>query len=1022
MTQRFRNGLLVLLLIGSLPTDLLAQTAQLPFEFHHIQEQQGLSYNVVNSFLQDRDGQLWIGTYGGLDRFDGSHFTTFKTDRANPESLGNNIVHDLCQDPNGNIWAATNNGISRYDRQTGHFFNIRTVEGITLGQCLNILCDRRGRIWFSSHRNGLFQFDPKTKTFCFYAHRPNDPASLSGNIISKNGLVEDPNRDGLWVTMETADGLNYVDTESGQCFNYRNNPEKSSLFQPHETSAVTLDGNRLIFADNTAERVLVYNLATKTVVSRIALPSKSGQSAFPMGTIFVDRTHNLWTSSWTYHMFFVEARTDQPSEFFHDVAGKTSIAGDFFWAGWQQPDGTIWFGTVNGISYTNPEKTFYRIHNLAQFLPELNRDQGLSSFVEDSDGRWWLTTVSHKLIHYDPVQRRARIYSIPVPENNLFRFNLPLVMAAPNPNELFICTLRAVYVFNKRTRKLSPFPLPPGLAERSDGLNTLLRQGNWLWLFATSDVVFRCHLPTKQWQTFRLPFGAGNRVRTRAAGFDRNGNLWADVLGQGLVRLFKDAPQFLTYPAQPRITEFTDHFAFRIDAQDHLWSPVSGYGLVELNTRRNTYRTWTEQDGLCSNDCKAVCSDAYGHLWVASFNKFSILNPARSSFQNFVLPVNEATINYINYMYTLRNRNILTTLKGYAVEFMPQRVNNQLVPTNVLISTLVRPDTTILIQPHKSTIRLGTTENNFSINFSALSLPQQAYTYLYKLDGYDDHWVRAGARTVANYTKIPGGQYTFRVKALVGQTETRETTLAIRVDTAFYNTRWFRIGLLLALAGLVYGGYRYRIRQTARLHHLRIQATRLERDKTEIQYQNLINHLNPHFLFNSLTSLNSLIISEPKQASRFLQKLSAIYRYILQNRDRELVTLEHELNFVQHYIDLQKSRFEAGLQITIDIPVTYRNRQVVPVTLQNLLENAIKHNTIDDETPLLIRIFIQDDYLCVENTLQRKRFVETSNQQGLENLRTLYRYLSSRPIVIAQTPTQFTVRVPLLDAPTSLAA
>ncbi|GAB3918140.1 ligand-binding sensor domain-containing protein [Larkinella terrae] len=1005
------------LLLFSVKTGLLAQPSQLPLEFHHIREQQGLSYNVVNTFLQDRDGQLWVGTYGGLDRFDGSHFTTFKADRQNPDkTLVNNIVHDLCQDNNGNIWAATNNGITRYDRKTGQFFNIRTAEGINLGQCLNIICDREGRIWFSSHQNGLFQFDPRKNIFCHYVHRPEDPASLSSNLVSKNGLVEDPKRPGLWVTMEDENGLNFVDAVSGQCYNYRNNPEKSPLFQPHGTSGVTLDGNSLlIFADNAAERIIVYNLDTKTVVKSIPLKTRSGQTAFPMATIFVDRNHNLWTSSWTYHMFFVEGKTYQPTEFFHDVAGKTSIAGDFFWAGWQQSDGTIWLGTVNGISYANPEKAFYRIHNLAQFLPELNQDEGLSSFLEDPDGSWWLTSVGHKLIHYDPVIRRAKIIPIPVPKDNVFRFNLPLVIASPDPNEFFICTLRAIYTFNKRTRKLKPFPLPKMVAERSNALNTLLlRQGNWLWLFATSDVVFQCYLPTKQWRTVPMPFGTGNRVRTRAAGFDRKGVLWADVLNRGIVRLSTDLQQFTNYPAQPRSTEFTDHFAFQVDEQNRLWSPVSGYGLVELNSQKNTFRTWTEQDGLCSNDVRAVCTDAYGHIWASSFNKLSIFNPARSSFQNFVLPVNDATINYINYLYNLRNRNILGMLKGYVIEFMPHRVNSQLVPTNVLISTVTQPDTTIVIQPQTTSLRLGVNNNNFSINYSALSLPQQSYTYFYKLDNYDDHWVRAGARSVANYTKIPGGKYVFRVKALVGRQETKETTLAIQVDTAFYNTIWFRIGMLLLLGGLIYGGYRYRIRQTSRLHHLKIQATRLERDKTEIQYQNLINHLNPHFLFNSLTSLNSLIITDPKQASRFLQKLSALYRYILQNRDRETVSLENEINFVQHYIILQKSRFEDGLQITIDVPEENLTRQIVPVTLQNLFENAIKHNTIDDDDPLKIRVFSEGEYLCVENNLQRKRFVETSNQQGLENLKTLYRYLSNLPLVITETETHFIVKVPMI--------
>lgn len=188
----------------------------------------------------------------------------------------------------------------------------------------------------------------------------------------------------------------------------------------------------------------------------------------------------------------------------------------------------------------------------------------------------------------------------------------------------------------------------------------------------------------------------------------------------------------------------------------------------------------------------------------------------------------------------------------------------------------------------------------------------------------------------------------------------------------------------------------------------------MEKDKTEIQYQNLINHLNPHFLFNSLTSLNSLIMTNSKEASKFLQKLSLIYRYILQNKDKEIISLEQELTFVKHYVELQKSRFEDSLQIEIDVDKTYLNSGIVPVTLQNLFENAIKHNSLEEDKPLIIRVFIEKEYLIVKNNLQRKKYVQTSNKQGLESLKSLYKYLSKKPLEIIETSTDFMVKIPLL--------
>ncbi|GAB3225099.1 ligand-binding sensor domain-containing protein [Spirosoma arcticum] len=1004
-------------LIGLLAGTSGPVSAQQPvqLEFDHIQQAQGLSSNIVNCIMQDRSGYLWIGTYGGLNRFDGSHFTVFKTDRRRPGSLGNNVVHDIGQDQAGNLWLATDDGISRYNGRTGQFRMIRSGGGKVFGQCRNILCDRTGKIWFSSVHQGLFLFDPETNQTTSFQHVPAELTSLSSDEISKNGLLEDPHRNGLWITTRDK-GLNYFDIESGQFINYRNNPDKLAIFRPHDTSSLALDSTtHLIFADNTDQRILICKLVTKTVTNAITLASQIGRPAFPMATIVVDRSHNLWACSWQYSMFAIRAAGYRGQEFFHDDAEKTSIAGDFFWTGWQQNDGTIWFGTVNGISYTNPEKTFYHVHNLARQHPALANGRGLSSFLEEADGNWWLTSAEGELLHYRPTTSRLAVYKLSKSVPDDYRFGLPMIIAGFGQDELYICQTRSIDVFNKRTRTVTPFFLPPMVFNHATDLIAIVRQGDWLWLFGTSDVVFSCHLPSKKWRTHSLPFGTGTtRLKVISAGLDKTGRLWADVLSKGFIWFAPKDGRFVACPVQPPITGFTDHYRFAVDARNRLWKPISGYGLVEFDPGRGTYRTWTEQDGLCSNEGKAACTDAYGQIWMASFNNVSIVNPARSSVQNFTLPLTESNINYVDYMFPLRNGNILTTLKNYVVEFMPNRVNRQPAPASVLISTLALPDTTISIGAGDPMLRLGVDENDFSISYSVLNRARQTYTYFYYLDGYNDDWVKADARTVANYTKLPGGDYTFRVKAVAGNTETSETKLAIHIATVFYNTGWFRAALFAFMLALIYWFYQYRTRQVARLHHFQIQMTRLEHDKTQIQYQNLINHLNPHFLFNSLTSLNSLILTKPGEASLFLRKLSVIYRYILQNKDSELVSLQDELTFTQHYIDLQTARFGDGLQISLNIGTEYLTRRIVPVTIQNLLENATKHNIVSDDDPLRIRIYTAAETLFVMNTLQPKGFVETSNKQGLASLKSLYGYLSRRQVSTTKTATHFTVAVPLL--------
>ena len=365
-------------------------------------------------------------------------------------------------------------------------------------------------------------------------------------------------------------------------------------------------------------------------------------------------------------------------------------------------------------------------------------------------------------------------------------------------------------------------------------------------------------------------------------------------------------------------------------------------------------------------------------------------------------------------MFKLKNGDILSVHKNNLVRFSMENITKNSEKNKVLISSISLPDSTILVNSALKNVNFGVNDNNFSINFSVLSTVQDSYKYFYKLEGFDENWIDAGLKTSANYNKISGGNYVFKVKTMAGDFENETSQISIHIATVFYKTWWFLSLIFGLFAYLIYEFYRYRLQQNAKVHELQIQTTRLEKSNTEIQYQNLINHLNPHFLFNSLTSLNSLISINPKEASLFLKRLSLIYRYILQNKDKELVSLEEEITFVQHYIELQKSRFEEGLQISINIENGYEKSQIVPVTLQNLLENAIKHNIIDDENPLKISIFTQENYLIIENNLQKKNYVETSNKQGLASLQSLYHYLTNRELVAAETDSKFVVKIPLL--------
>ena len=195
---------------------------------------------------------------------------------------------------------------------------------------------------------------------------------------------------------------------------------------------------------------------------------------------------------------------------------------------------------------------------------------------------------------------------------------------------------------------------------------------------------------------------------------------------------------------------------------------------------------------------------------------------------------------------------------------------------------------------------------------------------------------------------------------------------------------------------------------------LESKAQRLEKEKVMVMYESLKQQLNPHFLFNSLTSLSGLIETDQQVAGNFLEQMSGIYRYILKNGDNETVSLKDEIEFVQLYINLQQTRFKKGLIVNINVPDEYLHYKIAPVTLQNLIENAIKHNIIDADSPLEIDIFIEDDFLVVRNNLQKKNMVETSNKKGLAQFVNLYKYLSRKPVHVEESTKDFTIKIPLV--------
>ena len=191
-----------------------------------------------------------------------------------------------------------------------------------------------------------------------------------------------------------------------------------------------------------------------------------------------------------------------------------------------------------------------------------------------------------------------------------------------------------------------------------------------------------------------------------------------------------------------------------------------------------------------------------------------------------------------------------------------------------------------------------------------------------------------------------------------------------------------------------------------------LEKEQLKQQSLQNELSALKNQINPHFLFNSLNSLNALV-RDNKEATTFVNKLSFMYRYILQSGQQDVVTLKDELKFLDSYIFLIKTRYRDRIHIDIDIPESHHSVPIPSLALQILVENAVKHNEISSEHPLTVKVFVEADALVVENPIRPRASMVESTGQGLSNINTRYQLLKNRSIRIINENKVFKVMLPL---------
>ncbi len=222
----------------------------------------------------------------------------------------------------------------------------------------------------------------------------------------------------------------------------------------------------------------------------------------------------------------------------------------------------------------------------------------------------------------------------------------------------------------------------------------------------------------------------------------------------------------------------------------------------------------------------------------------------------------------------------------------------------------------------------------------------------------------------------------------------------------------FMIATLLftILINAIYEGYYIFLK----LSHTALETEHYKKVSIEANYQNLNSKLNPHFLFNSLNTLTTIVEENAPKAVSYIQELSLVYRYVLNSQKDTWIDLPSELKFSKSYINLLKMRFEENLIVYLEICEHHSTFFILPLTIQLLIENAVKHNEISNQHPLEVTIFCTNELLVVMNIKQKRNIIPSSTKIGLQNIKERYRLLVNKEVLVIETETEFTVKIPLV--------
>lgn len=845
------KSILLILFIYTLTVEASGYSPQL--QFKHITPDEGLSSSSVISLKQDHKGFMWIGTYYGLNRFDGVEFTVYQNKLGDYKSLPHDIVFCLLENHNKELLIGTARGLSKYDWDNDNFKNYMNDSTSVLNgiECnvMSIAEDSLNRLYLGTDI-GLIVFDPKKNIYKQFEQKSENQSGSGINFI-QSVLIDSKNT--IWLG--TSKGIR-IFNQQNQSFDEleSNNLKNISI----ATIIEDYDGNIWIASDDGLFCLKNSNQEHYSIKKYSHNPNdKYSISTNTLISLFVDKNGDLWVGTENGGLNFFDRKNERFIKYHHDPYNPSSINNESIHSIYQDDKDNYWIGTFAGglnVSMKHSESIMH-FQNLPGASLSLSNNI-VTSFLEDSNGKIWVGTDGGGLNLYNTRINRFQHYNS---NTTNLKSDAILCIIEDTRKQIWLGTWGSgINYFDPSSKSFRSYN-PKNSGIQDNNILTIAEDhfGNlWLGSFQTGIIYFNI----KQRKFISKNTGNSNLTHNMVHDIklDRNGRVYIGT-AYGFNIYIPKEDKFINYfhdPDNPNSISDNSIHSILIENDSIVWIGTQ-IGLNKFNPKTEIFEHLYKEDGLPDNRVTGLALEEKDILWITTINGVSRYN-AKTGEQHIFTKEDGFQSNEFNRnsIYIDRDTNIyLGTTKGFNIVH-PDKIKYNTIPPKVLITGFQINNKPVRVRDENSPINKHISEMEeivlygkqsvISFNFAVMdfTLPEKNQ-YAYKMEGLDfngENWNFSGSQRTATYTNLTPGKYVFRVKGSNNDGVWNEegARLKIIVLPPFWQTFWFRILSISILLIVIILGYTYRVRHIKKLNQeleKRVQerTAQLENSNNELE-------------------------------------------------------------------------------------------------------------------------------------------------------------------------------------------